>query len=64
MSSDERRLRNQAELASLLAEYFGEKLSMPEVERLVADTAAGLADRYAERNPSKDGLNVDREARE
>ena len=34
-----------AELAGLLAEYFGEKLSPPQLEQLTSDVQAGLANR-------------------
>lgn len=37
--------RNQAELADLLAEYFGEKLSPSELEQLTAQAAAALEER-------------------
>ena len=34
-----------AELAGLLAEYFGEKLSPPQLEQLTSDVQAAIADR-------------------
>jgi hypothetical protein len=34
-----------AELAGLLAEYFGEKLSPPQLERLTSGVRAAIADR-------------------
>ena len=33
------------ELAGLLAEYFGEKLSPPQLEQLTSDVQAAIADR-------------------
>lgn len=52
---------NDAELASLLAGYFGEKLSPPELERLVTDVAAGLKQRRGEGDTAPHGPNVSRD---
>ncbi len=39
----------RAQLETLLSTYFGDRLSSAEVERLVAEVAAALADRRAAR---------------
>jgi hypothetical protein len=46
-----------AELAALLAEYFGEKLSPPQLDRLTSVVRAALADRSARMDASQKGLN-------
>jgi len=47
-----------AELADLLAEYFGEKLSPLQLERLTSDVRGAIADRHARTNASQKGENV------
>ena len=42
MSREKRATWNEAERASLLAEYFGEKLASPALEQLIAQTTAAL----------------------
>ncbi|MBI4494669.1 MAG: hypothetical protein HY690_17980 [Chloroflexi bacterium] len=44
----------EAELKSLFATYFGEKLSPAQLERLVADVAASLANRRVESDACAD----------
>jgi hypothetical protein len=45
MEHSERPSWRDAELAGLLAEYFGEKLSPPQLERLASDVGAAIVDR-------------------
>jgi len=46
---------SDAELAGLLAEYFGEKLSPQQPEHLTTDVRAGIANRRARTKASKTG---------
>jgi hypothetical protein len=46
-----------AELAALLAEYFGEKLSPPQLERLTLSVRAALLERSARKDASRKGHN-------
>lgn len=50
-------------LARLFADYFGDKLSPAELERLVSDVAAALADRLAAGATPWFGLRVRTAAR-
>lgn len=52
MDWDKRTSWTEADLTHLFADHFGDKLSPMQLERLVADTAAGLADRRQRQGPS------------